>query len=107
VIYDPAEVTFAKLLDVFWDKHDPTQLNRQGGDTSTQYRSGGWLGAGAARHTGRRGGAVGAAQTGYQAGWQPQAHQLKLLRSPPAAGGYLQPVLAAAAALPARRSAST
>jgi methionine-S-sulfoxide reductase len=41
VTYDPEEVTFAKLLDTFWDKHDPTQLNRQGGDVGTQYRSGG------------------------------------------------------------------
>lgn len=40
VLYDPAEVTFEQLLDVFWEKHDPTTLNRQGGDTGTQYRSG-------------------------------------------------------------------
>ena len=39
VIYDPAKVTFEQLLDVFWACHDPTQLNRQGPDVGTQYRS--------------------------------------------------------------------
>jgi peptide-methionine (S)-S-oxide reductase len=39
VEYDPARVTYEKLLDVFWDNHDPTQLNRQGPDVGTQYRS--------------------------------------------------------------------
>ncbi|MFN7138470.1 MAG: peptide-methionine (S)-S-oxide reductase MsrA [Limisphaerales bacterium] len=37
--YDPATVTFEKLLDVFWNAHDPTTLNRQGADVGTQYRS--------------------------------------------------------------------
>ena len=37
--YDPARVSFEKLLDVFWGIHDPTQLNRQGPDFGTQYRS--------------------------------------------------------------------
>lgn len=32
------QVSFEKLLDVFWEKHDPTQLNRQGNDSGTQYR---------------------------------------------------------------------
>lgn len=40
VKYDPAEVSFEQLLDVFWSRHDPTQLNRQGNDVGTQYRSG-------------------------------------------------------------------
>lgn len=40
VVFEPAEVPFEKLLDVFWGKHDPTTLNRQGGDVGTQYRSG-------------------------------------------------------------------
>jgi peptide-methionine (S)-S-oxide reductase len=37
--YDPALVSFDKLLDVFWAAHDPTTLNRQGADQGTQYRS--------------------------------------------------------------------
>ena len=39
VEYDPAQVSYEQLLDVFWKLHDPTQLNRQGPDTGTQYRS--------------------------------------------------------------------
>ena len=39
VIYDPAEVTYDNLLDVFWENHNPTTLNRQGPDAGTQYRS--------------------------------------------------------------------
>ena len=37
--YDPSKVRFEELLDLFWQAHDPTQLNRQGADIGTQYRS--------------------------------------------------------------------
>ncbi len=39
VTYDPAQVTYEQLLDVFFQAHDPTQVNRQGPDVGTQYRS--------------------------------------------------------------------
>jgi peptide-methionine (S)-S-oxide reductase len=39
VTYDDAVVSYEDLLDVFWRKHDPTQLNRQGWDIGDQYRS--------------------------------------------------------------------
>ncbi len=39
VTYDPGVVEYGKLLDVFWENHDPTTLNRQGPDQGTQYRS--------------------------------------------------------------------
>lgn len=39
IAYDPAQVSFRTLLTVFFATHDPTTLNRQGGDVGTQYRS--------------------------------------------------------------------
>ncbi len=39
VEFDPAEVSYEKLLDTFWSNHNPTTLNRQGPDVGTQYRS--------------------------------------------------------------------
>lgn len=40
VVFDPAEISFERVLQVFWENHDPTQGMRQGNDTGTQYRSG-------------------------------------------------------------------
>jgi peptide-methionine (S)-S-oxide reductase len=37
--YDPDEVSYDELLEIFWQTHDPTTLNRQGNDVGTQYRS--------------------------------------------------------------------
>lgn len=39
VTYDPAQVSYETLLQVFWENHDPTTLNRQGPDVGSQYRS--------------------------------------------------------------------
>jgi peptide-methionine (S)-S-oxide reductase len=39
VVYDPDKVSFNDLLKVFWENHNPTQLNRQGPDFGSQYRS--------------------------------------------------------------------
>ena len=39
ITFDPAKITYEKLLRVFWESHDPTTLNRQGADAGTQYRS--------------------------------------------------------------------
>jgi peptide-methionine (S)-S-oxide reductase len=37
--YDPDKISYQKIIDLFWDAHDPTTLNRQGADVGTQYRS--------------------------------------------------------------------
>jgi peptide-methionine (S)-S-oxide reductase len=39
VVFDPEQVTYEQLLEVFWAMHDPTQVNRQGPDVGEQYRS--------------------------------------------------------------------
>jgi peptide-methionine (S)-S-oxide reductase len=39
IIFDSSVVTFGEILDIFWQAHDPTTLNRQGADIGTQYRS--------------------------------------------------------------------
>ncbi len=40
VVYDPAQTSYAEILRIFWENHDPTQGMRQGNDQGTQYRSG-------------------------------------------------------------------
>ena len=40
VVFDPKRVSYAEVLRIFWESHDPTQGMRQGNDTGTQYRSG-------------------------------------------------------------------
>src|SRR5678815_2951498 len=39
IVYDPSQLSYDELLEVFFQVHDPTQLNRQGNDVGTQYRS--------------------------------------------------------------------
>lgn len=39
IVYDPKKTSFEELLEIFWETHDPTTLNRQGNDIGTQYRS--------------------------------------------------------------------
>jgi peptide-methionine (S)-S-oxide reductase len=39
ITYDPTKISYAQLLQMFWQAHDPTTLNRQGADVGTQYRS--------------------------------------------------------------------
>ena len=61
VIYDPAQVSYAELLKVFWESHDPTQGMRQGNDRGTQYRSGIYV------HNDAQRSAAQASHTAYQA----------------------------------------
>jgi len=61
VEYDPAQVSYEELLDVFWAAHDPTTRNRQGPDVGTQYRSAIFF------HTPEQGGAAKASKEKAQA----------------------------------------
>ena len=39
IVFDPEKISFKKILDIFWNTHNPTSLNQQGDDFGTQYRS--------------------------------------------------------------------
>jgi len=39
ITFDPSQISYRRIIDLFWDAHDPTTLNRQGADFGTQYRS--------------------------------------------------------------------
>ena len=39
IIFDPGKISYAHLLEIFWENHNPTTLNRQGPDVGSQYRS--------------------------------------------------------------------
>jgi len=67
ITYDPALIDLASLLDVFMATHDPTQLNRQGGDVGTQYRSAIFLGPDLPRAEAEA--AIARAAEGRDAGW--------------------------------------
>ncbi|MBK5961163.1 peptide-methionine (S)-S-oxide reductase [Rhodoplanes elegans] len=49
VVFDPATISYERLLQTFWESHDPTQGMRQGNDVGTQYRSGIYVGSPAQR----------------------------------------------------------
>jgi peptide-methionine (S)-S-oxide reductase len=54
VVFDPQQISYEQLLEVFWNCHDPTQVNRQGPDVGTQYRSGIFYANDAQRETAER-----------------------------------------------------
>ena len=54
ITFDPSEISFGDLLDIFFATHDPTTLNRQGADAGTQYRSAIFFHSAAQRETAER-----------------------------------------------------
>jgi peptide-methionine (S)-S-oxide reductase len=54
VVFDPKQISYADLLKLFWEAHDPTQGMRQGGDVGTQYRSGIYYYGGAQKQAAER-----------------------------------------------------
>jgi peptide-methionine (S)-S-oxide reductase len=68
VVYDPARVSYERLLRVFWEAHDPTQGMRQGNDVGTQYRSGVYVHDAAQRATAE------ASRAAYQAALAAAGH---------------------------------
>ena len=93
VVYDPACVTYQRLLQVFWEAHDPTQGMRQGNDVGTQYRSGIYV------HDAAQRAAAEAGRDAYQAALAAAGHgpiTTEILDAPPFyyAEGYHQQYLA-------------
>jgi peptide-methionine (S)-S-oxide reductase len=80
VVFDPSRVSYAELLRVFWENHDPTQGMRQGNDVGTQYRSGIYCYGEAQRR------AAAAARDEYQRALTAAGHQAittEILEAPP------------------------
>jgi peptide-methionine (S)-S-oxide reductase len=93
VVYDPERVSYARLLQVFWEAHDPTQGMRQGNDVGTQYRSGMYA------HDPAQRAAAEASRDAYQAALAAAGHgaiTTEILDAPPFyyAEGYHQQYLA-------------
>jgi len=93
VVYDPNRVSYERLLQVFWEAHDPTQGMRQGNDVGTQYRSGIYV------HDPAQRAAAEASRATYQAALAAAGHGMittEILDAPPFyyAEGYHQQYLA-------------
>jgi peptide-methionine (S)-S-oxide reductase len=93
VVYDPDRVGYQRLLQIFWEAHDPTQGMRQGNDVGTQYRSGIYV------YDATQRGAAEASRVAYQAALAAAGHgaiTTEILDAPPFyyAEGYHQQYLA-------------
>lgn len=93
VVYDPDRVSYERLLQVFWEAHDPTQGMRQGNDVGTQYRSGIYV------HDAAQRAAAEASRDAYEAALAAAGHgaiTTEILDAPPFyyAEGYHQQYLA-------------
>ena len=93
VVYDPTRVDYRRLLQLFWEAHDPTQGMRQGNDVGTQYRSGIYVYDAAQRN------AAEASRDAYEAALAAAGHgaiSTEILDAPPFyyAEGYHQQYLA-------------